>query len=668
MSTFGAALTTVLCGAIGFLVVKGDHQSPNAARPEDGRRLLCQPCPLRPAPPKEIPVDDHSDQVPEPEALDHEGGEPEGGEPEWLGLPGPENIAVPWPPSRVYDYLTGGNESFMADRKYGDELIDAVPWAAVAMQINKQHRVPAALTLASLGIRQFIDLGCGYPSRYDPTRGFIPAHTLDIVRTVHDDARVVYADIEGYVYGHANMAMAESRSARALRADARDIPVLLRDVEQFLDLAKPVGVLLHDVLPWLGDDEAGGVLRSLHELLPPGSAVSVTHATGDHDPEDMATLVRMHAEIGVAYRPRGLHAIRDLLRPWAVLGSGIVPTAQWADDKTPSIPKNLRTGWKLDLDHSHAYAAVTVPKAMGPVFTLDDHLLVEPEPAPGHVLIGACLKALRESKGIPVEDVAREKFTTPLAILKGEAGNPSCLQYDDGNLGKLDRWDARDALELFRRHSNKPWSSDSVTDCLPGNIARAFALLGATNHARIFASDRIPDPFQTPSYTERFPLAGVFGADADEGVHAPRAELAPTPHSWTAVLDEALLIRATGDDAMMLHQLDHLLNLTDLPHITIQVLRLDSPIASPVAHLVEHRFATGRSLWREDGFTYTNRDRGSRRGLMLDRALEHAEPEDTSRRLIAEARDRLSQRMRAADFVERTGVILIDLAEESNDV
>ncbi|MFJ5631690.1 SAM-dependent methyltransferase [Streptomyces goshikiensis] len=149
--------------------------------------------------------------------------------------PGTSNIVRPWPP-RVYDFLTRGSDHYAADAEFGRQLFETAPWLQASMWINKVHRTKAALVLAQdLGITQFIDLGCGYPSHWGTTGGsglqrgreYIPPHTFDVVRTVHENARVMYADIDDYVFGHAKTTLDEYPGTRAMQADARDIPALL---------------------------------------------------------------------------------------------------------------------------------------------------------------------------------------------------------------------------------------------------------------------------------------------------------------------------------------------------------------------------------------------------------------------------------------------------------
>ncbi|EGE39569.1 hypothetical protein GTY83_00785 [Streptomyces sp. SID4928] len=575
------------------------------------------------------------------------------------GLPGTGDLAQPWPP-RVYDFLTGGSNHFTADKVFGRQLAAQVPWVQHSMWINKRHRTKAALVLAEeLGISQVIDLGCGYPSHWGTKGGsgmqggcaYIPPHTFDVVKTVHDDARVVYADIDGYVHGYAKTQLDKSQCTSAVKADARDIPALItgHGVVELLDLDRPVGVILHDVLPWLTDEEAALALRSLHELLPQGSAVSITHATGDDDPTAMSTLTGAYAGKGLDYRPRSRAAVEELLGPWELLRPGLQPTGRWREDEPPHIPKHLRTTWNLPADASHAYAAVTAPKTTRPEpTTLTGFLAREPARAPGLLLVGATLKALREHQNISLPTAATSMSVPPLALGLWESGSHRL----DGRIGRvlgalgLDDYPAQRLLERLLPStegiwpSGLPWNREEFSDPYPGNTDRANAALRASTGVRTFALDRIPEAFQTPAYADLFPHEDLIGPVTGSlpPIAAPQAQDTDA-RTWELVLDECLLERHYGHPEVMAGQLDHLIFLDTLPHVTVRVLRLDTPFAMPVAGITEHTL-TGGTLWRLNGFAYRGLSRGEACRLMLDQALDHSEPETISRTLLEQARER----------------------------
>jgi hypothetical protein len=68
--------------------------------------------------------------------------------------------------ARLYDYLLGGKDNYAADRQAAEELLDALPDAAIAARQNREFLRRAVQFLArDCGIRQFVDIGTGLPSQ-----------------------------------------------------------------------------------------------------------------------------------------------------------------------------------------------------------------------------------------------------------------------------------------------------------------------------------------------------------------------------------------------------------------------------------------------------------------------------------------------------------------------
>ncbi|MFE9137931.1 SAM-dependent methyltransferase [Streptomyces sp. NPDC007355] len=243
--------------------------------------------------------------------------------------------------ARVQDHLDGGTDNYLPDRDFARDLVAAAPWLPGSVRVNRAHgpRVLACLT-REYGIDQVIDLGCGLPH--------------DDNRDVPDEVRrMVYVDSDPGVEAHARMVLAERHGTVSLRADLEDTSALLAAGPiARLDRGRPIGVLLHDVLPWLGDETAHTALTALRSWLPSGSVLSVTHATTDTAPEAMTSLTRVYARAGIGFRPRSGQQIRDLFRSWTPLeADGPVTTASWRH-----FPR-LHPHW----DPSHAYAILASP-------------------------------------------------------------------------------------------------------------------------------------------------------------------------------------------------------------------------------------------------------------------------------------------------------------------
>ncbi|MEU9337178.1 SAM-dependent methyltransferase [Streptomyces sp. NPDC048290] len=243
--------------------------------------------------------------------------------------------------ARVQDHLDGGTDHHAADRDFARRLVAAAPWLPASIRTNRRHgpRVLDCLTRES-GIDQVLDLGCGLP--HDDNR-----HPPDAVH------RIIYIDSDPAVDAHARMILAERDGTDSLRADLTDMPALLAaQPVAGLDRSRPVGVLLHDVLPWIDDEAAHTAMAALRTWLPSGSVLSLTHAASDTAPAAMAALTAHYASAGIAFRPRTGQQIRHLLRSWKpVERGGLVTTASW---RRPTPPHER-------LDHSHAYAVLASP-------------------------------------------------------------------------------------------------------------------------------------------------------------------------------------------------------------------------------------------------------------------------------------------------------------------
>jgi hypothetical protein len=96
--------------------------------------------------------------------------------------PGHANVA------RVYDYLLGGKDNYMADREAGEKMKQVNPDAVGFVKENRRFMQRAAHYVAYQGVKRFIDLGTGLP-----TAG--PLH--EVVQEVHPDARTIYVDKDG---------------------------------------------------------------------------------------------------------------------------------------------------------------------------------------------------------------------------------------------------------------------------------------------------------------------------------------------------------------------------------------------------------------------------------------------------------------------------------------
>ncbi|MFF4583387.1 SAM-dependent methyltransferase [Streptomyces sp. NPDC001373] len=219
--------------------------------------------------------------------------------------------------ARVCDFITGGTDNYSADRALGRPLLTAAPWLDRAAAAARNHGQVTVARLAAQGITQFLDLGCGLPQRHG-------RNTHDAAQRHQPDATVVYVDRDPMVRAHVRTWLAETPRELDLHADiTRTVHLLGQPAIARLDRARPIAVLLHEVLPWISDEKAQHLLETLRNWLPAGSMLSVVHAAADSHPESTPALAGLYRKAGILYRPRSLKQLLALVHSWDVDTPGI---------------------------------------------------------------------------------------------------------------------------------------------------------------------------------------------------------------------------------------------------------------------------------------------------------------------------------------------------------
>jgi S-adenosyl methyltransferase len=240
--------------------------------------------------------------------------------------------------ARVYDYWLGGKDNYAADRRAGDEAIQAYPDMASSVRANRAFLARVVRYLAAeAGIRQFLDIGTGIPTANN---------THEVAQSIAPECRVVYVDNDPIVLSHARALLTSSSEGVTayLDADLRDTGTILAQAAQTLDFSRPVAVMLIAILHVIGDeDDPYGIVAKLTGAVPPGSYLALSQVASDIEPDKMAETrkrlnrlmhqkgtYRSHAEVARFFD--GL----DMVEP------GVVPVPQWRPDsdieaKRPSV-------------------------------------------------------------------------------------------------------------------------------------------------------------------------------------------------------------------------------------------------------------------------------------------------------------------------------------------
>jgi SAM-dependent methyltransferase len=165
------------------------------------------------------------------------------------------------------------------------------------MAVNSRRFLARAVAwTAQQGIRQWLDLGGGMPTRgtvtwttehgHAETAAITPLHEAAQAAADDDPVSYVYVDLDPIAVSHAQLAAAAPQSAvRAVRADFVDTASVLRspEVTGVLDFSRPADLILGMVLHFLPEDEASTVVASYARVLAPGSYVIVSIGRNDDD-------------------------------------------------------------------------------------------------------------------------------------------------------------------------------------------------------------------------------------------------------------------------------------------------------------------------------------------------------------------------------------------------
>ncbi|MFF3304297.1 helix-turn-helix domain-containing protein [Streptomyces sp. NPDC002908] len=197
------------------------------------------------------------------------------------------------------------------------------------------------------------------------------------------------------------------------------------------------------------------------------------------------------------------------------------------------------------------------------------------------LVLGAQLRRMRGEAGFTPEAAAARIRCSTAKISRLETGHSPCKERDAVDLlalyGVTDPARTAEFIELVRRAGRRGWWRN-YADVLPDWFEPLVGLEEAAASIRTYEGHYIPGLLQTAEYAYAVVRSGH--ALESEEVTRRRVELRlkrqellrrpDAPKLWV-LLDEAVLLRPTGGARVMREQLAHLLEMTEEPHVIVQV-------------------------------------------------------------------------------------------------
>jgi SAM-dependent methyltransferase len=171
------------------------------------------------------------------------------------------------------------------------------------------------------GIRQFLDIGSGLPTR---------RNVHEVAQAAAPSSRVVYVDHDPLAVAHGQALLAINENTRYIQGDLREPPKILDEpqVRALIDFDQPVAVLLVAVLHFIGDhDDPARILGLLRERMAPGSYLVISHILDDPRPHEIGRI--LNAAGAPRWFPRTREEILPFFEGFELIGPGLALLPHW---------------------------------------------------------------------------------------------------------------------------------------------------------------------------------------------------------------------------------------------------------------------------------------------------------------------------------------------------
>jgi transcriptional regulator with XRE-family HTH domain len=208
--------------------------------------------------------------------------------------------------------------------------------------------------------------------------------------------------------------------------------------------------------------------------------------------------------------------------------------------------------------------------------------MARPSPTVRRRRLRSELRRLRTERGLTIEEV-QERTGGDIRIStlsRWETGERSVRPNDLRallDLYGLTEGDERETLLTLCRQAKERGWWQSYGSAVPGWFQFYVGLESEAATIHEYSAELVPGLLQTADYYRAFLSTAPADADIDPKIRVrqerqERLTAADDPPEYWAVLNEGVIRRTVGSNGTMRAQLAHLVELADLPNVTLQVL------------------------------------------------------------------------------------------------
>jgi hypothetical protein len=226
--------------------------------------------------------------------------------------------------ARMYDYYLGGKDNYAVDRDAAEQALRLVPNGRVLARENRAFLGRVVRYLAGeCGIRQFLDIGSGLPTR---------ENVHQVAQDIAPDSRVVYVDNDPIVLCHGRALLATNDDTAVITADLRDPASILdhRQLRRLIDPSRPVAVLMIAILHFITDHQRPyGLTGAFRSWMAPGSYLALSHI--DRTPA-LESAAQVYDQASSKAVPRSREEVLGFFGDFKLVAPGLVQVPAWRPD------------------------------------------------------------------------------------------------------------------------------------------------------------------------------------------------------------------------------------------------------------------------------------------------------------------------------------------------